>query len=193
MAVKHLKLVCGYVLVGLVLTATLLSGQDHDPKAAVQHSDRVHAQYVLLHTVLGVSAACLLFTSTGFALAGLIVFAQQEKAARAGLHYSDSPPQADASAKERRETAVHTLIAANGVVSLLWVACGYSLHSLRRVVEASPRIIAPSWPRLSCCLHQASQSAFVRQQSRPGDRRPVVKGSHGWKWGQARHWRAQGG
>lgn len=133
--VRHAKLVLCYVLSTLAVTCWTLSsnrkqqGIRHPASTTVD----VHhaAGFVLLNAVLGISAASLLFCSVGFSLSGLLLFGQREKRETDGLHFSDSPPAEATLARQRRETAAHTLTAANWAVAALWLAFAWSLDSLR--------------------------------------------------------------
>lgn len=161
--IRHAKLVLSYVCVTLIVTSLCLgkqhrSGRPIQHSAAAQHAADVQhaAKFVLLNAVLGISAASLLFCSTGFALAGLLLFGQKEKRENEGLHYLDSPPVEAALARQRRETAAHTLTAANWAVALLWLAFAWSLDSLRWVlkqwgsghIESCRAPCALQWPSL---------------------------------------------
>lgn len=138
--VRHAKLVCYYVGISLVLTCWALSSSR--PGKAIPHPaaavDLQHAaRFLLLNSVLAISAASLLFCSTGFALAGLLVFNQRQGKENEGLHYLDSLPPEAQLARHCREQAAQTLTAANWTVAALWLAFGYSLESLRWVSKLS--------------------------------------------------------
>lgn len=142
--VRHARLVLSYVVATLIVTSLCLGGKHRSPtaiphSAAAQHAADVQhaAKFVLLNAVLGISAASLLFCSVGFSLAGLLLVGRREKRPAEGLHYSDQPSPEAALAGQRRETAAHTLAAANWAVTLLLVAFSYSLESLRLVLPAS--------------------------------------------------------
>jgi hypothetical protein len=169
--VRHARLVLSYVCVTLIVTSLCLRGrQNPSPiqhSAAAQHTVDVQhaARFVLLNAVLGISAASLLFCSTGFALAGLLLFGQREKRDCEGLHFSDSPPAEATLARQRRETAAHTLTAANWAVALLWLAFAWSLDGLRWALPPLPPWVT-TCAAVLCAINLATGAALVAKHSR---------------------------
>ena len=133
--VRHARLVLTYVGATLLVACWALSSSS--PKSlsithpAAETDVQRAAKFVLLNAVLGISAASILFCSVGFSIAGAIVFAQRERKETDRLHHSDSLPAEALLARQRRETAAHTLTAANVAVAALWLGFAYALDGLR--------------------------------------------------------------
>ena len=155
--VRHARLVLTYVGATLLVACWALSSSK--PKSlsithpAAETDVQRAAKFVLLNAVLGISAASILFCSVGFSIAGAIVFAQRERKETDRLHHSDSLPAEALLARQRRETAAHTLTAANVAVAALWLGFAYALDGLRcgcRQPQSWGRFTRSSAPR---CLH----------------------------------------
>jgi hypothetical protein len=126
MAVQHLRLVC-VSLVGLtVLTLSQVRQQAPRP-ASIQ-------QLFVLNGVLSIAACSLLFCSTGFAIAGVLLLHRTPKHARAGLHFTDTAPTRTEQRAIDHATATQTLVAANWACVLAFLGLFYVLRSLRYAI-----------------------------------------------------------